>query len=607
MKKSTELGLLLLLALFALGCFGVALYRQQTPEALLELEAGTLLHYGGASHQVVVPEWVGQERVTTIGEGAFWENTHLEQVTLGEGVQNLWEYAFFGCGNLTHVELPASVTNIGAGAFERTGLEEITLGEGLIYLGDGAFSQCPALTGVSVSRDNPYYASVDGILFNRAKTQLILYPQGKTDPCYQVPDGVESLYFQAFSQNTHLHSLVVPSSVTSITGGMFQDCPNLTLYGTAGSYVEDYARREDIPFQTLDSHPVSLTPGVVYTTYNTQIPDVTEDTTLHTGRLPNSLGLYPDGKLFGVAKETGSFSFVVNTHQGEAAYTLAIQGPETGEQPLPMDHNQGATLALPGGVGTLFQVFLNGNLLLEGVDYVCSADGQQVELLEDTLAPLDPGTQVVTLHYWPLYPELTAKKAYSLSVYLTKKQETTRQPAEPFTDVDPGHWFYDPVVFAYKSQSLTGVTPELFQPDSGLTRGMMATTLYALAGRPVVEPVSLPDVTQEQWFSDGVFWLVERGIAQAEAFRPDDLITREEAALLLYRFCQAQELVLPLVTSDLPQDLDRLPEASRQPVTQLFARNMFAGDAEGNFQGDSKVTRSELSVMLRNVMTLPQK
>ena len=116
----------------------------------------------------------------------------------------------------------------------------------------------------------------------------------------------------------------------------------------------------------------------------------------------------------------------------------------------------------------------------------------------------------------------------------------------PFTDVPLGHWGFDAVRHAYESGYFSGVSDTEFAPNGTMTRCMMTTVLHRMAGAPAVDPEAvLPfvDVPENTWYYEGVLWCASAGITSgvsATEFAPDGLITREQAAVFLYRFAQTQ-------------------------------------------------------------------
>jgi len=87
---------------------------------------------------------------------------------------------------------------------------------------------CSKLISIDVAADNPNYCSVDGVLFDKNKTELIQYPAGKSAPSYSIPSSVTTIESAAFRSCSSLTAVTIPNSVTSIGDGAFLNCPNLT-------------------------------------------------------------------------------------------------------------------------------------------------------------------------------------------------------------------------------------------------------------------------------------------------------------------------------------------------------------------------------------------
>ena len=160
---------------------------------------------------------------------APWDEYKLRitAVSLQDEVTTIGNYAFCGCDSLTSVTIPDSVTSIGDSAFFDCALTSVTIGSGVTYIGKGAFV-CNLLIALSVASDNPNYSSVDGVLFNKSKTELIQYPAGKPESAYEIPDSVTSIGNYAFYYSDSLTSVTIPDSVTSIGNYAFCECYSLT-------------------------------------------------------------------------------------------------------------------------------------------------------------------------------------------------------------------------------------------------------------------------------------------------------------------------------------------------------------------------------------------
>ena len=112
--------------------------------------------------------------------------------------------AFYKCSSLTSIIIPDSVTSIG----------------------DHAFYNC--LTSITVSENNKYFSSLNGVLFNKDKTDLITYPIGNERTEYTIPDSVTSIGNFAFYNCSSLTSITIPDSVASIGNSAFYNCSSLT-------------------------------------------------------------------------------------------------------------------------------------------------------------------------------------------------------------------------------------------------------------------------------------------------------------------------------------------------------------------------------------------
>lgn len=196
--------------------------------------------------------------VTNIGFGAFAECTALVRVTLPDSVITIGDFAFCECTRLTSVTIPDSVITIGDLAFyECPRLTSVTIPDGVTNIGDFTFSGCTSLTKITVDAANPNYSSLDGVLFDKARTTLIQCPGGRNGT-YTIPDSVTvidryafynctaltsvtvgrcttTVGFQAFNSCTALKNVTIPNSVKTISYGAFAGCTALTNILFAGN------------------------------------------------------------------------------------------------------------------------------------------------------------------------------------------------------------------------------------------------------------------------------------------------------------------------------------------------------------------------------------
>ena len=166
--------------------------------------------------------------VTKIGDGAFYGCTGLTSVTIPNSVTEIGVGAFYGCTGLKSVTIPSSVTEIGDSAFYGcTGLKSVTIPSSVTYIGMFAFGGCTGLKNITVDKNNKNYASADGVLFNKDKTKILLYPIAKGSSSYVIPSSVTEIGDSAFENCTGLKSITIPSSVTEIGEVAFSRCTGL--------------------------------------------------------------------------------------------------------------------------------------------------------------------------------------------------------------------------------------------------------------------------------------------------------------------------------------------------------------------------------------------
>ena len=167
--------------------------------------------------------------LTRIGFAPFSSCSSLPMVTIPAGVTKIDDWAFEFCYGLTIVSLPAGLQEIGNGAFNQCEkLSSVVIPAGVISIGHGAFAGCGSLPTITVAAGNTKYVAVDGVLFNKEKTQLVQYPAGRVATSYVIPKEVTSLGGSAFNSAKNLTAVTIPAGVTEIGNEAFVNCVKLT-------------------------------------------------------------------------------------------------------------------------------------------------------------------------------------------------------------------------------------------------------------------------------------------------------------------------------------------------------------------------------------------
>ena len=178
--------------------------------------------------------------VISIGKEIFSRCDGLQTVTISNNISEIPTDAFLGCDNLTSIINSNSIKTIKNGAFsccyslsdiklsniletiesdafnDCTKLKTITIPASVKEIGYEAFGNCKSLESVNVEKDNKYYTSEDGIMFNKEKTKICIYPMNKSGASYIIPNSVETIGECAFNDCINLKKITVPESVTKI-------------------------------------------------------------------------------------------------------------------------------------------------------------------------------------------------------------------------------------------------------------------------------------------------------------------------------------------------------------------------------------------------------
>lgn len=161
------------------------------------------------------------------------------------------------------------------------------------------------------------------------------------------------------------------------------------------------------------------------------------------------------------------------------------------------------------------------------------------------LAQYAPTKSGATFEGWYADKGLTKKiTSVKLDANTTVYAKWTEAPVSglPFGDVKSADWFYNDVKYVYEKGMMAGTAADVFAPNATTTRAMIVTILYRLEGSPAVTGTNaFADVPAGQWYTDAVNWAAANQIVKgtsATTFAPNDSITREQMAAILYRYAQ---------------------------------------------------------------------
>ncbi len=271
---------------------------------------------------------------------------------------------------------------------------------------------------------------------------------------------------------------------------------------------------------------------------------------------------------------SGNFPYFADGRLGRntAAYDRADGGD------LPVMLNEGSY--------SLSGITADGRMLTEGKDY--SFSGGKVTFTEDFLATLANNEHKIVF-------DMTGGADPVLTLTVTD--------SKPFDDILSSQWFYRDVLFCYKNGLMSGTGARTFSPYDTTMRGMIATILWRLDGEPEVSgdnPFS--DVASGKYYTEAIVWAAENKIANgydAKNFGPEDNITREQFAVILYNYCVYKGIDVS-AQADLSKfsDSGKASDYAETAMKWAVAAGLFKGYDDGTLDPAGDTLRCESAALL---------
>ena len=292
--------------------------------------------------------------VTEIDDYAFSGCENLSSLTLSNKLESIGYATFRYCKSLTSITLPNSLKYLDWYLFSGcTSLKTVSIGSSLQECyNQGSygfiFEDCTALESITVSSSNNNYSSANGIMYDKKKTEILVYPQAKKDTTYTVPSTINTLYGVSTNNNPYLKTITIPASVTDIRdhavgyiedGWDYNKVSGLTIKGYKGTAAERYARNNDFNFVQLQIVPTSVALNKTTLTLDTGKTSNLKATVYPsnasnkkcTWRSSNTSVATVDGNGKVTAKASGTATITVKTSNGKTAtckVTVNLPAPQ---------------------------------------------------------------------------------------------------------------------------------------------------------------------------------------------------------------------------------------------------------------------------------------
>lgn len=530
---------------------------------------GMLTSFGNFKLEGELKKVVIKDGVTNVGSYALFFLPAATQVTLPESVTRIGRYGIAMCSKLTGMSIPKGVTEIGDFGLAGNGLTAVTLPDGLQSLGRGAFDTCASLTNTTLPAA---ITAVPGKCFADCTKLLnvkyagtvtaigdLAFESCKSLVTAPIPATVTELGASAFTGCTALTDVTLPAGVTAIPDGCFQGCTalkDMKLPGTVTSVghnaftgctalkdVRCYGAPPTVQPAGAAEH--SFEPAIVTIHYN---PDPVYGWTFDA-----------DGKWQGYT--VSGKGACLHTGYGTHENTVPATCGEAGRTETICD-NCGEVVSTKEIPATGAHTWDNGTVTTEPTEttpgvrtFTCAVCGQ-------TRTETIPATGAHT-HKWDagkVTTEPTATtpgvRTYTCTICGLTKEEvipptggSTVCPGGPscpsygFRDVaGPADWSHEGIDYCVRRSLMVGTGVGTFSPDMACSRAQIVQVLYNLSGdKTDYGNYYLPftDVAPGDWFYEAVAWAYANDIVagtSASTFAPNDVITREQMAVILYGY-----------------------------------------------------------------------
>lgn len=201
--------------------------------------------YKGSDGEVIIPKKIDGMKVTGICAGAFKGCKSVLYVSVPNTVEDVGMCAFWGCSNLIKLDLPKSINK---------------------YFGADAVFHCKSLEDINIAKANPYFTTIDGVLFSKDKEDIVAFPPGRTGK-YSVPDYVYRIDSYAFTDSS-ISEIIVPKTVKDIQTNFYNTSSykyssedivykrntKIKIYGYTNSAIEEYCKKEGFDFYLIDPY-----------------------------------------------------------------------------------------------------------------------------------------------------------------------------------------------------------------------------------------------------------------------------------------------------------------------------------------------------------------
>ena len=500
----------------------------------------------------------------------------LKNVTLNDNIEEIYNRAFYGCKSLSNITLPKNLKKIDAGSFyDCSNLNNIKIPSGVRYISNSAFNNNTTLdisaTKLEKLEDGSYRVlttiKIDGYYdYQKANEVLTIVNKERAN------NGLSALKMD----RSLLETAMQRAAESSIYWNHIR--PDGSYCFTANSKMT----RENIAYGAWTAE---------------QVMNMWMNSSGHKANILSS-----DSKSIGIGcfNYNGVNYWVQCFGENEAEGTTITENKNaTSKISIEADYVdlrlERSSMELKIGESQ-YNVIEN---------YECSYGLQLVKLNADSAIWKSSNEKIATVDDYGNVKGITPGKV-TISAIIGEMELTYEVTIKlPFDDVNENDWFYNAVKYTYCNKIMSGLNVNTFSPNTKVTRGMLVTILYNLEGHPSITGTSkFADVQNKNiYFYNAVVWASNNNVVSGYAngkFGPDDNITREQLATILYNYCRYKGKY-KTVHADYSKftDNNKISDFAKWGMNWAVG-NQIVNGSNGKLNPQGTATRAEAAAMISN-------
>lgn len=589
--------------------------------------------------------------VTGLSKGAFYSCEHLTSIDFPNGINVIGSSAFTGCSgleavdlsgctgltaiesstfgfckNLRQIELPAELTSIDSHAFYFSpSLESIVLPAALTSLGQEAFQNCTGLKSADLSACSGLtsiskftFSNCEGLKEVKLPPELTVINQFAFNTCKSLetiylPAGLTSIEDLAFGNceslaNVFMQGMKAPA-LPSAGNPFIWTADSLQFYipngaegygtGEWSAYAGKQQTYEPTTGIELDRTSLSLysnaAPGSAVLTAAVTPAAASYQTVTWRSSAPEIAAVDENGTVTAVGN--GNVVITATAFNGQtASCDVKVSRYSSGSGGSGSGSGRVSSHTITASAGEGGSISPSGRTAVkDGENQVYTIAPNAGFAISDVLVDSKSVGAVTS------YTFEKVNREHTIAAKFTKKSEN------PFRDVSEGEWYFDAVRYSTEHSLFSGTSADTFSPDAPMTRGMLVTVLYHAAGEPdrsdeiLADP--FVDVDKDSWYGRAVCWAQKNDIASGvdkEHFAPDSSITREQLAVMLYRWAGKPAVPNLALTSN---DAERLSGYADNAVRWAADQKLLSGKPGNLLDPQGNATRAEVAVVLQKYLS----